>query len=79
MIGKVLPRGKRVQGVLRYLYRTEEDSRHVNPRVIGSWRYPIDIEPPVTANGKRDFRTLTALLEQPLVIRDVDRRPKLPV
>ena len=79
MIGRVLPRGKRVQGVLRYLYHTGEDSRHVNPRVIGSWRHPIDVEPPVAGNGKRDFRPLTALLEQPLTIRDADRRPKLPV
>ncbi|MGH3294930.1 MAG: relaxase/mobilization nuclease domain-containing protein, partial [Trebonia sp.] len=79
MIARVLPRGKRVQGVLRYLYQTGEDSRHVDPRVIGSWRYPIDVEPPVTAAGKRDFRPLTALLEQPLAIRDADRRPRQPV
>jgi hypothetical protein len=79
VIGRVLPRGKRVQGVLRYLYRTGKDSRHVNPRVVASWWHPIDVEPPVTADGKRDFRPLTTLLEQPLAIRDTDRRPKLPV
>jgi hypothetical protein len=79
VIGRVLPRGKRVQDVLRYLYKTGEDSRHVDPRVIGSWRHPIDVEPPVTAAGKRDFRPLTALLEQPLAIRDADRRPRQPV
>jgi hypothetical protein len=53
-----------------------KDSRHVDPRVIGSWRHPIDVEPPVTAAGKRDFRPLTALLEQPLAIRDASRRPR---
>lgn len=76
MIGRVLPRGRRVHGVLRYLYKTGDDSKHVSPRVIGSWRHPIDVEPPVTDTGKRNFRPLTALLEQPLAIRDADRRPK---
>jgi hypothetical protein len=79
VIARVLPRGRRVQGVLRYLYKTGKDSRHVDPRVIGSWRHPISVEPPIGADGKRDFRPLTALLEQPLAIRDADRRPKQPV
>jgi hypothetical protein len=79
VIARVLPRGRRVQGVLRYLYKTGKDSRHVDPRVIGSWRDPISVEPPVGADGMRDFRPLTALLEQPLAIRDADRWPKQPV
>jgi hypothetical protein len=79
VIGRVLKRGKRVQGVLRYLYSAGKNNEHVDPRVIGSWRHPISVEPPVRGDGKRDFRPLTALLEQALAIRDADRRPKLPV
>jgi hypothetical protein len=53
VIGRVLKRGKRVQGVLRYLYSAGKNNEHVDPRVIGSWRRPIDVEPPVTRTGKR--------------------------
>ncbi len=79
MIGRVLPRGKRVQGVLRYLYKTGEDSRHVSPHVVGSWRHPASVEPPVSENGKRNFGPLASMLENPLYMLDADRRPRQPV
>ncbi|GII96355.1 relaxase/mobilization nuclease domain-containing protein [Sinosporangium siamense] len=65
MIGKVL-RGAKVSGLLRYLYGPGRANEHIDPRVVAGWREPAEVEPPVRADGSRDFRPLTGLLEQPL-------------
>lgn len=85
MIGKVCPRGRRVGGLLRYLYATgpaQQEGRgrrnpHVDPRVVGGFDDCAVLEPRVGESGRRDFRRLTALLEQPLVAAAVgpDKRP----
>jgi Relaxase/Mobilisation nuclease domain len=84
MIGKVCPRGKRVGGLVRYLYATgpaQQDRRgqrnpHLNPRIIAGFDEPADLEPAVGETGRRDFRPLVSLLEQPLVAADVDAEKK---
>ena len=84
MIGKVCPRGNRVGGLVRYLYATgpaQQDRRgrrnpHVNPRIIAGFDEPAELEPAVGETGRRDFRRLVSLLEQPLVAAGVDAEKK---
>jgi hypothetical protein len=78
MIGRVLQRGKRVSGLLWYLYSPGKTCAHSNPHLVSGWRHPAELEPPVRVNGKRDFRRLTGLLEQPLAGLG-DRAPAKPV
>ncbi len=85
MIGKVCPRGKRVGGLVRYLYATgpaQQDRRgrrnpHLNPRIVAGFDEPAELEPAVGEMGRRDFRPLVSLLEQPLVAAGVgaEKRP----
>ena len=74
MIGRVLKRGKRVYGLLWYLYSPGKACAHSNPHLVSGWRHPAELEPPLRENGKRDFRRLTGLLEQPLAVLG-DQRP----
>ncbi len=78
MIGRVLKRGKRVYGLLWYLYSPGKTFTHSNPHLVSGWRHPAGLEPPLRDNGKRDFRRLTSLLEQPLILLD-DQAPAKPV
>ena len=66
MIGRVLPRGGNVRGVLHYLYGKGKQNQHVNPHLVAGWIHPADLEPPRRADGKRNFSRLTALLELPV-------------
>ncbi len=85
MIAKVCPRGRKVAGLLRYLYWTspaQQEGRgrrnpHVDPRVVGGFDDPAVLEPGAGEGGRRDFRRLVSLLEQPLVAAGVgpDKRP----
>jgi len=84
VIGKVCPRGKRVDGLIRYLYATgpaQQEGRgrrnpHTNPRVIAGFEEPGELEPSVGEGGRRDFRRLVSLLEQPLAAAGVDAEKK---
>ena len=78
MIGRVLKRGRRVYGLLWYLYSPGTAFTHSNPHLVAGWRHPAGLEPPLRDNGKRDFRRLTSLLEQPLILLD-DQAPAKPV
>jgi hypothetical protein len=80
MIGRVLKRGRRVAGLLYYLYSDSpgRPCRHTNPHLVSGWRHPAELEPPLRTNGKRDFRRLTGLLEQPLALLG-DDAPAKPV
>jgi hypothetical protein len=79
VIGKICPRGRRVGGLIRYLYATgpaQQEGRrrrnpHTDPRVIGGFDDPAELEPTVGESGRRDFRRLVALLEQPLAASGV--------
>jgi len=85
VIAKVCPRGKRVAGLIRYLYATgpaQQEGRgrrnpHVDPRVVGGFDDPEVLEPGVGEDGRRDFRRLVSLLEQPLAAAGVgpEKRP----
>jgi hypothetical protein len=83
VISKVCARGRRVQGLLYYLFtegRAGEkslSSDHDNPRVIARFDDPQMLQPDVRADGRRDFRRLAGLLTQPLQVAGVgpDDRP----
>ena len=65
MIGKVCPRGQDVAGLIRYLYCPGRREEHTDPHIIAGYRDPADLEPPLRATGRRDFRRLTGLLQLP--------------
>lgn len=65
LIGKVL-RGTRAAGLIRYLYGPGRHEEHTDPHLVGGWRDPAKLEPLARADGKRDFRRLHGLLDQPL-------------
>ncbi|MEV5831550.1 hypothetical protein AB0L25_38915 [Spirillospora sp. NPDC052242] len=65
MIGKVL-RGKRAQGLLRYLYGPGRHGEHQNPRIVAGFRSPAELEPGHREDGRRDFSQLDGLLMQPV-------------
>jgi hypothetical protein len=73
-------RGKRVGGLLRYLYGPGKREEHTNPHLVAAWDGAgslAALEPPAGMGGKRDFRKLIDLLEQP--VRRGFRQPDLPV
>jgi hypothetical protein len=84
VIGKICPRGKRVGGLIRYLYATgpaQQEGRrrrnpHLDPRLVGGFDDPVELEPTVGESGRRDFRRLVALLEQPLAAAGVGPEKK---
>ena len=65
MIGKVCPRGQDVAGLIRYLYGPGRREEHTDPHIIAGYRPADDLEPPLRANGSRDFRRLAGLLRLP--------------
>lgn len=66
MIGAVHNRGSDLQGLLWYLYGPGRADEHENPRLVAGWRHPSELEPLARADGHRDFRFLTGLMELPL-------------
>ena len=66
MIGRVLPRGKNVRGVLHYLFGKGKQNQHVNPHLVAGWLHPAGLEPPRRADGNRNFNRLTGQLELPV-------------
>jgi relaxase-like protein len=65
LIGKVL-RGTRVAGLIWYLYGPGRCEEHTDPHLVAGWRDPAELEPVLRADGTRDFRRITGLLNQPL-------------
>jgi hypothetical protein len=77
VIGKVL-RGRGVGGLLRYLFGPGRCNEHVDPHLVAAWDDdPADLEPGWLADGRRDVRRLSGLLEQPLAV--AVRPPAKPV
>ena len=64
MIGKVL-RGQRPRGLLYYLFGPGRREEHTDPHIVAGWRDPAELEPPLRPDGRRDFRRLAGLLNQP--------------
>ena len=66
MIGKVsAPRGTRVEPLIRYLFGPGRNEEHLDPHIVAGWRHPAELEPPLRPDGRRDFRRLNGLLNQP--------------
>jgi hypothetical protein len=66
VIGKIsAPRGRRVEPLIRYLFGPGRREEHTDPHIVAGWRHPAELEPPLRANGARDFRKLNGLLNQP--------------
>lgn len=61
-------RGKRVQGLIRYLYGPGRCGEHHGPHIVAGFRSPAELEPALRADGGRDFRRLDGLLTQPLAL-----------
>jgi hypothetical protein len=77
MIGKV-GRGRDVAGLLRYLFGRGRANEHTDPHLLASWDgAPTALEPPLLANGRRDVRHLSGLLDQPVMV--ATRPPDRPV
>jgi hypothetical protein len=62
---KICPRGQDVAGLIRYLYGPGRREEHTDPHIIAGYRPPDDLEPPLRANGSRDFRRLAGVLRLP--------------
>ena len=66
MIGKLsVPRGKRVEPLIWYLYGSGKKNEHTDPHLVAAWRDLAGLEPPRRPDGRRDFRRLTDLLRLP--------------
>lgn len=65
MIGKVSPHGQRVTGLIYYLFGPGREAEHTDPHIVAGWRHPAELEPPLRGDGRRDFRDLAGLLQQP--------------
>jgi hypothetical protein len=66
MIGKIsAPRGERVEPLVRYLYGPGRHEEHTDPHIVAGWWHPAELEPPLREDGRRDFRRLFGLLNQP--------------
>jgi hypothetical protein len=59
------PRGERVEGLIYYLFGPGRREEHTDPHIVAGWRHPAELEPPLRWDGKRDFRHLLGLLNQP--------------
>jgi hypothetical protein len=65
VIGKFGPRGDQVSGLIYYLFGPGRNAEHTDPHLIAGWRHPAELEPPLRPGGRRDFRKLSGLLQQP--------------
>jgi HPt (histidine-containing phosphotransfer) domain-containing protein len=66
VIGKInAPRGERVEGLIYYLFGPGRQEEHTDPHIVAGWRHPAELEPPLRPDGRRDFRRLLGLLNQP--------------
>ena len=66
MIGKIsAPRGERAEPLIYYLYGPGRREEHTDPHIVAGWWHPAELEPPLRGDGRRDFRRLTGLLNQP--------------
>jgi hypothetical protein len=66
VIGKITaPRGERVEGLIYYLFGPGRAEEHTDPHIVAGWRHPAELEPPLRPDGRRDFRRLLGLVNQP--------------
>jgi hypothetical protein len=80
VISRVLNRGTRIAGLVRYLYGPGKAEEHRDPHIVASWTGETSsLEPAVTGPGRSDFRSLIGLLEAPLAAQHEWLRPDSPV
>ncbi len=72
MIGKVL-RGRRVGGLLRYLFGPGQANEHNDPDLAAGWLPLSSLEPSVGADGRRDFTALTGLDPRASGLAEINR------
>jgi hypothetical protein len=77
-LGDIGSSGDDVASLLQDVYGSGRDAEDLAPRVVAGWRSPAGLEPPVRADGGRDFRPLAGLMEMPLAALG-DRAPDNPV
>jgi hypothetical protein len=66
VIGKIsTPPGEHVQPLLYYLFGPGRHEEHTDSHIVAGWRHPASLEPPLRADGTRDFTKLVGLLLQP--------------
>ena len=66
MIGRVVSRGRRPHGLLRYLFGPGDDGQHTDPHLVAVWGgHPAHLEPPGQGTAGRDITRLARLLEVP--------------
>jgi hypothetical protein len=66
MIAKVGPRWTDAASLIRYVYGTGRTDDDPGTHIVAGFRTPAELEPPRRPNGRRDFRRLAGLLEQPV-------------
>jgi len=81
VIGRVY-RGRKVGGLVRYLYGPDRHNEHQNPHLVASWsgctqQQLAVVEPEWTGVGERDYRGLVAELEA--LARYAERGERNPV
>jgi hypothetical protein len=59
-------KGNRVAGLIYYLFGPGKSDEHRDQHLVAGWRDTAEVEPPVTADGGRDFRYLVNQLNAPL-------------
>jgi hypothetical protein len=66
VIGRVVSRGRRAHGLLRYLFGPGDEHQHTDPHLVAAWGgHPVHLEPPVVGTAGRDITRLARLLEAP--------------
>jgi hypothetical protein len=65
VIGKISARGRRVAGLLYYLYGPGRSEAHTDPHLVAGWRDPAELEAALRQDKRRDLRRLAGLLQQP--------------
>jgi len=75
VIGKAML-GKNVGGLIRYLYGPGKANEHVDPHLVAGFTDVDELEPSTNANGRKDFRRLVGMLEQPVKAAAVDPATK---
>jgi len=51
--------------LIYYLFGPGRREEHTDPHLVAGWRHPAELEPPLRPDGRRDFRQLNGLLNQP--------------
>ena len=68
MIAKIGARWTDAASLIRYVYGTGRADDDPRPHIVAGFWIPAELEPPRRPDGRRDFRQLAGLLEQPVAV-----------